>query len=262
MKRGYKVELAENGTQAALQTLKQRPDFLLLDQTMPGMTGTEVVRILKESGVHPLLYTLLLTGLDSEEDQKQALLAGVDCFLPKPCDLLDLLAKLTQGEAEIKRRSSGVIAKGSEVFQADFLNTCLAFFEGLPADSLDIETSLLLFEFGPVGDTSLEARVIDEVGRQCGAVLKKVVGPQSMVFDLSSHRFAVLSFGAAPDQMRQAGLELLKSSALSEFCDQEDLQVHAGGAMCRQERHSALEQATAALTQAIGESPQLGLVFN
>ena len=72
---------------AALRLLEwRRPDLLLLDQDMPGLTGAKVLRTIRTS---PRLYDLpviMFTAITGAEDEQQALYSGAQDYIRKPFD--------------------------------------------------------------------------------------------------------------------------------------------------------------------------------
>ncbi|WP_427967880.1 response regulator [Altererythrobacter sp.] len=69
----------------ALDLLKWRsPDLLLLDQDMPGMSGTTVLRMLRASPEHRDLPVIMFTAVNGHEIEQNALVAGANDFISKP----------------------------------------------------------------------------------------------------------------------------------------------------------------------------------
>jgi len=90
--RGYHVVVARNGDEAVAQARLHRPDVILLDLRMPGMTGTEAMRVLRadHSFVNTPVIALTAHALDGE--RRLALDAGFDELIAKPCLPDDLVA--------------------------------------------------------------------------------------------------------------------------------------------------------------------------
>jgi two-component system, NarL family, nitrate/nitrite response regulator NarL len=89
---------ADNGTQGLAMARELQPDLVLLDLFMPGMTGLETLRALKQ--LEPAPKVVILTVSDAHEDIFAALRAGADGYLLKdtdPEDLLEQLHDLTKG---------------------------------------------------------------------------------------------------------------------------------------------------------------------
>jgi CheY-like chemotaxis protein len=84
---GYEVRLAHSGEQALTAIAEEVPDLMVLDVQMPGIDGYEVCRRLRDN---PLLDDLRIIMLTSSEDKHAAFEAGVDDYLNKDVDLLNL----------------------------------------------------------------------------------------------------------------------------------------------------------------------------
>ena len=98
---GFDVSEARNGNEA-LATLPRAPvDIVLLDINMPGVSGIEVCRKIRELSVH--MGIMIVTVRDSEDDKVQALEAGADDFITKPYRLREMIARL---HAMLRRMSA------------------------------------------------------------------------------------------------------------------------------------------------------------
>ncbi|MEN9935884.1 MAG: hypothetical protein RLZZ387_2463 [Chloroflexota bacterium] len=84
---GYDVRLAHSGEDALRAIASAVPDLLVLDVHMPGIDGYEVCRRLRDN---PALDDLRIIMLTSSEDKHAAFEAGVDDYLNKDVDLLNL----------------------------------------------------------------------------------------------------------------------------------------------------------------------------
>ena len=74
----------------------------LLDWVMPGVDGVELCRKLRnQEGREDYVYTILLTAKNSRADLLKAMEAGVDDFLGKPFDELELKARLLVGKRTV-----------------------------------------------------------------------------------------------------------------------------------------------------------------
>ena len=92
--KGYTTCTATSGPQA-LEVLKaERPDLVLLDVMMPGMSGYEVCQAIRADPAHAMLPVVLVTALDPAEERAKGLDAGADDFLSKPVSQAELLARV------------------------------------------------------------------------------------------------------------------------------------------------------------------------
>ncbi|MCG2592338.1 ATP-binding protein [Ramlibacter sp. XY19] len=83
---GYEVRVAHSGPEAVAAARERRPDALLCDIGLPGMSGYDVARELRtDPGMADTLF-MALTGYGTAEDKAAALEAGFDLHLAKPVD--------------------------------------------------------------------------------------------------------------------------------------------------------------------------------
>ncbi len=89
---GYEVDIASDGIRAMLLAGEQKYDLAILDVTMPGMSGFELCRRLRDHvrGIG----ILLLTARDAVDDRVRGLDAGADDYLTKPFAFAELAARL------------------------------------------------------------------------------------------------------------------------------------------------------------------------
>lgn len=89
--RGYDVTLAANGEAAVTAIGQQRPDVIILDLVMPGMSGLDVCRWVCERMPVPVI---VLSARGEERDKVAALDLGADDYLTKPFGMEELLARI------------------------------------------------------------------------------------------------------------------------------------------------------------------------
>jgi two-component system, OmpR family, KDP operon response regulator KdpE len=88
---GYEVEDAKSGEEGLEKVRSFRPDLVLLDINMPGMSGFETCRAMR---VHSEIAIVMLTVRNSEKDKVDALDAGADDFVTKPFSTPELMARI------------------------------------------------------------------------------------------------------------------------------------------------------------------------
>jgi putative two-component system response regulator len=91
---GYRLVMAEDGFQALEKAKEVLPDVILLDVMMPGMTGFEVCRHIREDKQLAEIPIIILTALDDHDSMLKALEAGADDFISKPFDRHELRVRL------------------------------------------------------------------------------------------------------------------------------------------------------------------------
>ena len=90
---GHDLETAQDGMEAVEHATANPPDLIVMDVTMPRLTGFEACRRLKADPRTELVPIVLVTGLLAREDRIQGIAAGCDDFLTKPVDSEQLIAR-------------------------------------------------------------------------------------------------------------------------------------------------------------------------
>jgi diguanylate cyclase (GGDEF)-like protein len=103
---GYEVVGVADGDRAwELLQQENAPSIAILDWMMPGITGTEVCRRIRQSGREPYTYILLLTSRSQREDVIEGMEAGADDYVTKPFDEHELKVRLRAGTRIIELQS-------------------------------------------------------------------------------------------------------------------------------------------------------------
>jgi len=92
--RGYEVIAAPHAEEAERHMRFDQPDLILLDVVMPGKSGYELCREIKEDPQTRLIPVVLITGLTDREDKVRGIEAGADDFLNKPIFPEELFARV------------------------------------------------------------------------------------------------------------------------------------------------------------------------
>jgi len=88
---GYKVVTAFNGTDALRLARERRPDLIVLDIMLPGLSGLEVCRALRAESDIPII---MLTALSTDDDRLAGLDLGADDYVVKPFSPRELAARV------------------------------------------------------------------------------------------------------------------------------------------------------------------------
>ena len=92
--RGYEVVAVSSASAAETEVRRTPPDLILSDVIMPGKSGYELCRQLKEDPSTRLIPFVLITGLSDREDKLQGIECGADDFLHKPIFAEELFARV------------------------------------------------------------------------------------------------------------------------------------------------------------------------
>ena len=108
---GYDVTAVADGQAALDLVAADRPDVIVLDVMLPGLSGVEVCRRLREAGDTPIL---MLTARDAEVDRVMGLEAGADDYVTKPFSMAELVSRVRAilRRRDLDRRGVGALAVG------------------------------------------------------------------------------------------------------------------------------------------------------
>lgn len=160
--RGYEVDLAETGERAVEIAADRRPDVVVLDLGLPGMSGLEVIRSLRHWTTVPIV---VLSARDTEFDKIGALDAGADDYVSKPFGMGELLARLR-----------AALRRSVPVDEAPFVTT--------PDHRFDLAAKRVVYRGSEVRLTPTEWHLVEVLVRNAGRLvtgrdlLQTVWGPQ------------------------------------------------------------------------------------
>lgn len=128
---GYAVEVVETGEEAEIAVREAPPDLLVLDWTLPGLSGIELCRRLRAGKSTRGLPILMLTARGEEGDRVRGLTTGADDYVTKPFSPAELTArvkallrrsspdrltdKIMVGEIELDREAHRVTRNGRDL---------------------------------------------------------------------------------------------------------------------------------------------------
>jgi two-component system phosphate regulon response regulator PhoB len=107
---GYRVSTASTGQEAIKAAREERPDVVVLDLMLPGVSGYEVLRELRRHPETGDVGVILLTARREEADRIKGLSLGADDYLTKPFSPQELTLRVS---AVLRRLASPAVAAGS-----------------------------------------------------------------------------------------------------------------------------------------------------
>ena len=111
-KAGYRVSTASNGGEALKAAADQRPDVIVLDLMLPGLSGLDVLQALRKQEETRDVGVVLLTARREEVDRIRGLSLGADDYLTKPFSPQELTLRVA---AILRRLAAPSVAAGSQL---------------------------------------------------------------------------------------------------------------------------------------------------
>lgn len=139
---GYDVSTACDGTEGLALALEERPDAILLDIMLPGMTGFEICRQLRSKGLQ--MPVIMLTARGDEFDKLHGFESGADDYVTKPFSVDELLARLKAVLLRGERQSNGVRLLAFDDVEVD-LDARTMSRDGQPVEMTRTEFNLLVY---------------------------------------------------------------------------------------------------------------------
>lgn len=91
---GFELSYADSGKNCLSCAIANPPDAILLDVCMPGLDGYDTCRMLKNTPETKDIPIVMVSGLESEQEQRAGFEAGCDAYVVKPFSMQSLLEKL------------------------------------------------------------------------------------------------------------------------------------------------------------------------
>jgi len=144
-KRGYELIRAENGNEALSKIKAEQPDAVIMDKVMPGMSGFDVARKIRQDAAFAHLPILIVSGAARLDDKLAAFSAGADDYLTKPFEIDELAARITA----LVRKSEALKSAQTQVQKPVENATLIAVHSlrgGIGSSSVAVNLSLALTE--------------------------------------------------------------------------------------------------------------------
>ena len=158
---GMKVQSAANAHEALLSISEKRPDIILMDWMMPGVSGIELTRRLRKDSYSKDIPIIMLTARVTEDDKVAGLEAGTDDYVIKPFSPRELIARIRA----VLRRSSPVDENGKLIAGKLTLDTIARrmLHDGVEIHIGPTEYRLLEFFMSHAGRSYNRAQLLDHV---------------------------------------------------------------------------------------------------
>jgi two-component system KDP operon response regulator KdpE len=155
---GYTVVEAKSGEEALDLIRADRPDLIILDVNLPGISGLETCREIRASSEVPII---MLTVRNRERDKVQALDAGADDYVVKPFGVEELMARI---RAALRRAAPGesIPAFASDDLTIDFEKRAVTV-KGNPVKLTPKEFELLRQLVANTGKSQAHRRLLQAV---------------------------------------------------------------------------------------------------
>jgi two-component system response regulator RegX3 len=154
-KEGFTAAVASTGQQALEEFDRNGADIVLLDLMLPGMSGTDVCRALRQRSSVPVI---MVTARDSEIDKVVGLEIGADDYVTKPYSARELIARVR-----------AVLRRGGEGGDAELLPQVLA----AGPVRMDVERHVVTVDGGEVPLPLKEFDLLEYLLRNVGRVLTR-----------------------------------------------------------------------------------------
>jgi class 3 adenylate cyclase/CheY-like chemotaxis protein len=233
--RGYSVAVAEDGHRA-LDLIKARPfDLILLDVMMPGISGIDVLKTLRERFSESDLPVIMATAKDASEDIVEALKLGANDYVTKPLDFPVVLARV-QSQLALKHQRDEIarLAEDLEVrnrfirntfgryLSDDVVESLLSTPEGLKLGGESRKVTILMTDlrgFTAISERMGPEQVVRMLNNYLGAMAEVILRYQGTIDEFIGD--AILAIFGAPfsgedDAQRAVACSIAMQTAMEE----------------------------------------------
>jgi len=113
IQQGYNTEIIKNGDDAYERIISLPPDLLLLDIMLPGLSGIEICKYIRNSVHLKDLPVIMITARSQETDKIIGLKTGADDYIAKPFSIKELLARINALLRRTKNKHEDIFVAGN-----------------------------------------------------------------------------------------------------------------------------------------------------
>jgi len=175
-KLGFLVKDAVDGFDALEKLKKLQPDLILLDNIMPGMSGFEFTRKIKEDEKYREIPIIMFSALDDVQDKLNGFELGVDDYITKPFNFSEVLARI---KATLRNRElfAQIVMRESRLNLAEALSQDMKqhladFAKNI--DDLDSAVALISSDNGEVPDQRALAGLAGTIHEKTARLRKRI----------------------------------------------------------------------------------------
>lgn len=183
---GYEVVTAGDGDTALEKIVEEHPDLVLLDNILPGKTGWEITRLVKQDpqySDYANTSIIMFSAMDDVEDKVEGFELGIEDYITKPFNFSEVLARI---QAVLRQRelSRQVVRRERRLALSETLNNSLIYFTRHvknPIQELrDMASSL------DTNDTQAVGKLVDRILHETRETLATLEGLEEEVRELQS----------------------------------------------------------------------------
>jgi len=161
---GFATVKASDGDAALRKVKIEKPDLVILDLMLPGMSGLDVCKTIRANPQTAALPVIMLTAKGDEFDKVLGLEIGADDYITKPFGVKELIARV---RSLLRRTQEGVRTSAKEIYDRDglFINyvSCDVRVDGNAVTLSPTELKLLFFLSRNPGRVYSRNQIIDHV---------------------------------------------------------------------------------------------------
>ncbi len=195
-----------------------RPDVVLLDVIMPGLSGYDVCRMLRATSEWNHLRIMFVTSKSDEQGYASAYMAGGDALLPKPIVSAELVRLVREQFKQVGSFASSDVDAESGILLGDaFEQVFVKMIVSADQDLQGLSVGIVELEFKDIGGESVSAEHQSEIFAVLEQFLVKRFRKQDTKGRLANH-LVVLAEGLSAEVLT-GGLQLLKAE-FEQFCEE------------------------------------------